>query len=84
MDLGIDHPQNSGEIEHMPCEVVFHIMIPDDLESCPYVLFTSHGVHTHPPPPPNKPPKSIMEDIVELVRRIHNPDMTLGKIHLRN
>lgn len=54
-----DHPQGRGDIIHIPCEVVFHALVPADLEQCPYIVFTSHGVHRHPPPLPTKTPRPI-------------------------
>ncbi|GMF77724.1 unnamed protein product [Aspergillus oryzae] len=41
--------------EHTTCEVVFNGLVPVDISQCPYILFTSHGVHKHPPPPSTKP-----------------------------
>jgi hypothetical protein len=63
----------------MPCEVVFHIMVPILLEACPYMLFTSHGIHSHPPPPPNNAPQAIMNGVMQLVKEMRDPSLTLGK-----
>ena len=51
---GRDHPQGSGRLQHTPCDVIFNALVPVDIGQCPYILFTSHGVHKHPPPPPTK------------------------------
>lgn len=83
IDCGIDHPQGPGKLVHMDCEVTFHVFVPNDLEETPYIHFTSHGTHSHAPPPPNKPPMQILNEVLELVRRISNPDLTLGRF-LRN
>ncbi|OJJ04472.1 hypothetical protein ASPVEDRAFT_43949 [Aspergillus versicolor CBS 583.65] len=56
-----DHPQGRGQLEHLPCEVTFHALVPADLEQCPYIVFSSHGVHKHPPPMHTKTPKRIPE-----------------------
>ncbi|KAJ1712953.1 hypothetical protein NYO67_4873 [Aspergillus flavus] len=50
-----DHPQGPGRLKHTTCEVVFNGLVPVDISQCPYILFTSHGVHKHPPPPSTKP-----------------------------
>ena len=78
--LGIDHPQGPGKLVHIDCEVIFHVFVPNDLEETPYIHFTSHGTHSHAPPPPNKPPMQILNEVLELVRRISNPELALGKI----
>jgi hypothetical protein len=60
------------------CPVVFHILVPLDLAACPYITFTSRGVHNHPPPPPNKPPGEILESLARVVQSMNQPDITLG------
>lgn len=42
------------------------------------MLFTSHGKHTHPPPPPTKPPQEILQEIQDLVRAMRDPDLSLS------
>lgn len=64
----------------MGCNVVFHVLVPDDLTATPYILFTSHGTHSHPPPPPNKPPQEMVEEILDLIRRLQEPGLTLGML----
>lgn len=53
-------------------------MIPEDIQKCPYFLFTSHGIHIHPPPPPTKAPLVILEEIRKIIHEIRDPDMTAG------
>lgn len=62
----------------MDCDVIFHALIPMNIQSCPYMLFVSHGYHQHPPPPPTKPPQEIMKGILQLISDMRNPNMTLG------
>ena len=69
-------------MQKLSCEVKFTIMIPSNLEDCPYVLFCSHGIHTHPPPPPSKAPESIMMEVVDIIRRTKDADLTLGENQL--
>jgi hypothetical protein len=76
--IGIDHIQGQGKMMGIPCDVEFHIMIPEDSDANPYILFTSHGTHEHPIPPPNKPPQHIIEDVLQLIRRMQNPELTLS------
>ncbi|OJJ57920.1 hypothetical protein ASPSYDRAFT_1018177 [Aspergillus sydowii CBS 593.65] len=68
---GRDHPQGRGKLIHTPCEVIFNALVPVDLEGCPYVAFSSHGVHRHPPPLPSQTPKRIPKGIsdVEVQKR---------------
>lgn len=80
ISLGVIHPQGAGKMQKMTCNVRFRIYIPEDLEACPYAIFLSTGIHTHPPPPPNKPPQLIMDEILDLIRRMQNPDLTLSKL----
>lgn len=48
----------------------------------PYILFTSHGVHTHPPPPPNKQPAEMLNDILDIIKRIKDPQLNICKVFL--
>lgn len=65
--LGIVHPQGQGKLVHHGCDVKFHWLIPQDLKQCPYLVFISYGTHTHPPPPPEKLPKDIVNDLWKLI-----------------
>ncbi|KAF1977132.1 hypothetical protein BU23DRAFT_596618, partial [Bimuria novae-zelandiae CBS 107.79] len=44
-DCDVDHPQGKGKLVRVLCGVTFNIIIPFDLQECPYYLFTSHGIH---------------------------------------
>ena len=77
--LGRDHPQGSGKLKHTFCSVVFTALVPVDIDQIPYILFTSHGVHQHPPPAPHKPPMEIVQQVKQLIQRIQDPSMTTGK-----
>ena len=63
----------------MGCKVSFRILIPLDLDECSYAVFLSTGTHSHPPPPPSKPPQIILDEILDLMKRMRNPDLTLSK-----
>lgn len=45
----------------------------------PYFIFTSIGVHSHPPSPPTTPPAQVAQDIVDLIRRLRDPGLTVCK-----
>lgn len=75
----VDHPQGKGKLIRVLCEVEFHILIPINLEDHPYYLFTSVGVHNHAPPPPSKVPEVLSQEIVDLIRRSQDPNITAGK-----
>ena len=83
MFLGIDHPQGPEKLIHQDCKITFHIFVPNDLEKTLYIHFTLYKVHSHAPPPLNKPPLEILNEVIELVHQMHNPDLTLGK-HVLN
>ncbi|KAI1430871.1 hypothetical protein GGR50DRAFT_698587 [Xylaria sp. CBS 124048] len=76
------HPQNSGKLVQLPCQVKWNIYIPLDLESTPYALCVGHGQHTHPPPPASSRPvserveQSTMEDIPQRQKRKHDFDIS--------
>jgi hypothetical protein len=59
--------------------VTFIVLVPTSITECPYAIFLSTGIHSHPPPPPNKPPQQIMDEILHLIKRMQNPDLTLSK-----
>ncbi|EYE94136.1 uncharacterized protein EURHEDRAFT_458234, partial [Aspergillus ruber CBS 135680] len=61
-----------------PTCVSFRVLIPLDLDECPYAIFLSTGTHSHPPPPPTKPPQIILDEILDLMKRMRNPDLTLS------
>lgn len=76
--LDHDHPQGFGQMVGMPCKVKWNIYIPFNLEQIPYILITSHGIHEHPPPPPRKTPRAIVEGILDVLKRINDPNLTIG------
>ena len=74
------HPQGQGSIQdHGTCDVVFYTFIPYDIRSHPYAIFYSRGVHNHPPPPPTKAPWLIASEVLDVICRNMNPDLTLSE-----
>ena len=39
------------------------------MEKCPYVILISRGVHSHPPPPPDRVPITIRSRLQDLIRQ---------------
>jgi hypothetical protein len=74
-----DHPQGSGRLKHTPCDVIFNALIPVDISQCPYILFISHGVHKHPPPPPTKPPERILQAVKQMIQQIQDSSLTTAQ-----
>jgi hypothetical protein len=58
---------------------MFIALVPVNIQSNPYILFTSHGIHQHPSPPPHKPPEQILKGIELIIKKMRNPSPTLGK-----
>jgi hypothetical protein len=77
--LDFDHVQGPGKLEHLKCGVIFTALVPVNIQETPYFVFTSHGIHQHPPPPPHKPPEQILKGIESIIRNMRNPSLTLGK-----
>jgi len=61
------------------CEVKWNFYIPINLHSIPFILLTSHGTHVHPPPPPKKTPRDIVQGILQILQKINDPNITLSK-----
>lgn len=76
--IDFDHVQGPGKLEHIKCSVIFTALVPVDIQECPFIIFTSHGIHQHPPPPPHKPPELILRGIENIIRQMRNPSLTLG------
>ncbi|KAN0067108.1 hypothetical protein V8E54_014755 [Elaphomyces granulatus] len=79
---GFDPPSGRGRLIKLgsdsPCPLVFHVLVPLHLEACPYLTFTSEGIHNHPPPPPNKAPGEFLKSLAEEVQNMNQPDLTLA------
>jgi len=70
---------NGGLLTRQLCDVQFHILIPTDQESLPYIALRSIGVHKHPPPPPSKTPHHLVQDLYKLISRGDVLNMTRSK-----
>lgn len=67
-------------MESIKCKVLFTVYKPKDLENMPYLIWVSHGVHTHIVPPPTKTPDKYLDEILGVVRRINDPSLSSGNI----
>jgi hypothetical protein len=41
---------------------------------------SSHGRHTHPPPPPSKVPQQLMSGVLDVLQRLRSPTLNLCMI----
>src|SRR6267378_3549402 len=70
--------QRYRKIEKISCNVRFLYVIPKDTQKYPYVLWISYGIHSHPPPPYNRTPTQVQDEIMELIRRSDSMTLTVG------
>lgn len=81
--LGINHSQGQGIMVKRDCPVRFYVFEPQDIDSSPFLLWISIGIHKHVPPPPAKMPTKYCQDILSILRRIDDPTLTTGG-YIRN
>ncbi|KAF1811308.1 hypothetical protein P152DRAFT_68557 [Eremomyces bilateralis CBS 781.70] len=75
---GVDHTQGQGKLVSLPCQVLFTVFQPLDMDRTPYLVWVSSGTHSHPPPPPTRTPQQYLEQILQVIQRINNPSLTLA------
>jgi hypothetical protein len=69
-----------GDIIEKSCPVQFIKIIPHDIVKCPFVALICIGVHNHPPPPPERTPAGIKDDLQSLIEKaIHQDDATTSR-----
>ncbi|OQD70543.1 hypothetical protein PENANT_c255G11182 [Penicillium antarcticum] len=73
-----NHLRGRGKLNSTDCTVQYHWLVPVDLTTTPFYAFLSRGIHSHPPPPPARPPQAILLDLVTLVRSMNTRSLTLG------
>jgi hypothetical protein len=66
-----------GSIIRKGCDVKYYKIVPADIESCPYMIIVSKGIHTHPPPPPNHVPNAIRSRLQELIYQANTDTMDI-------
>ncbi|CCE34919.1 uncharacterized protein CPUR_08858 [Claviceps purpurea 20.1] len=58
-----------GMMKHIKCDVKFSILIPRDrAKKSPYIIFVSHGKHSHAPPPQTSIPRAIRDKLDKSIR----------------
>ncbi|RGB34888.1 hypothetical protein C1646_759990 [Rhizophagus diaphanus] len=67
-----------GSIIRKECGVKYYKIVPADIESCPYIIIVSKGIHTHPPPPPNHVPSAIRSRLQELIYQANTDTMDIA------
>ncbi|OCK83103.1 hypothetical protein K432DRAFT_441087 [Lepidopterella palustris CBS 459.81] len=74
---GIDHPQGPGKLVHLDWKVIFHVFIPNGLGDTLHSFYLAR--YTQPRATSSKnPPEQMVDEVLELVRRVGNPDLTLA------
>lgn len=48
--------------------------IPYDLAACPYIALVCIGTHNHPPPPPERTPVGIRDELQTMIQNIITSD----------
>lgn len=73
------------------CDVRFIKLIPHDLVACPYIALVCIGTHNHPPPPPERIPKGIKDELQAMIQNTITSDDSVtprsiiaGKFFLKN
>ncbi|KAG6079438.1 hypothetical protein E4U33_000178 [Claviceps sp. LM78 group G4] len=75
---GHNHTTN-GVLEEKQCSVEVNYLVPVDTVRYPWVLLSSHGVHTHAPPPPNFLPTKWRDFAASILSKIDDPNSTTRK-----
>lgn len=71
-----------GTIVNKPCTAKLIRFIPNNLEEYPFVALVCIGQHTHPPPPPERTPTGIKDNLQTMITNAINNDdvVTTGSI----
>ncbi|KAG6042974.1 hypothetical protein E4U17_001145 [Claviceps sp. LM77 group G4] len=75
---GHNHTTN-GVLEEKQCSVEVNYLVPVDTVRYPWVLLSSHGVHTHAPPPPNFLPTKWRDFAASILSKIDDPNSTTNE-----
>ncbi|CAG8682156.1 30803_t:CDS:2, partial [Racocetra persica] len=86
-ELLIDTATLNNEITHgviqkpdLQYPVQFWHYIPKNLEEYPFIIILSRGIHNHPAPPPTKTPKSILNDLKDIIYNKDILDLTAHRL----
>jgi hypothetical protein len=73
-------PAVRGDIIEKSCTVQFIKIIPHNIAECPFVALVCIGVHNHPPPPPERTPAGIKNNLQSLIEQaIYQDDTTTSR-----
>ncbi|KAG6194753.1 hypothetical protein E4U22_003021 [Claviceps purpurea] len=78
-ECGHDHGTFIGNMGVKTCSVVINYLVPIDIKRYPWVILSSHGIHTHAPPPPNYLPTHWGEFARSMMSKIDDPNITANK-----
>jgi hypothetical protein len=65
-----------GSIVKKKCNVKLYKFIPDNLKECPFVALVCVGKHNHPPPPPERTPNGIKDNLQTMIKEAIEKDDT--------
>ena len=63
-----------GTMVKRTCDVQFIKLIPHDLIECPYIALICIGTHNHPPPPPERIPAGVKDELQTMIQSIITSD----------
>ena len=60
----------------------FTLLTPYNLQQCPCIVIVCKGTHNHPPPPPERIPNEIKNDLQDIITNAIEEDnsVTVGSI----
>lgn len=62
------HPSGPGRIEKAKCNATFDIYIPVKWDRFPFVMMVTRQRHCHFPPPPDRLPSDIANEVVAAIQ----------------
>lgn len=74
------HITGTGSYEKRGCNVNMAFIVPEDIQSFPWVFLFAKGFHIHPPPPPTKTPQEISQAITTLMKGHNLLTLTRGEL----
>ena len=68
--------QNQEILFSKKYDIKFHFLWSENFIITLYIILISKGVHSHPPPPPVKPPSRILQEVVAVIQRMNTLTLT--------
>ena len=71
-----------GIIVEKLCNVKFYKFIPHNLKEYPFIALVCIGIHNHPPPPPERTPNDIKNNLQVMIKEAIERDdiVTSGSV----